>query len=176
MTNFRIENEVNDSYLHQMINLDKEVFQGIDIGSFSKCKEWLSVNNDIYTMLLCKGKIIGYINFMPIKNEFYQKMKSGQAKDCDIKRKDIEEFNNASVKCLFTSIVISKEYQNTLAITYLWSGFIKKMKSLKVNISNIIMDCVTELGEKFAIKYLNAKFICNSSTGKIYEGYIKELL
>ena len=30
-----------------MIKLDKVFFKGEDVGTLSKCKEWLSVNDDI---------------------------------------------------------------------------------------------------------------------------------
>ena len=32
------------------------------------------------------------------------------------------------------------------------------------------MDCVTDIGELCAKKFLNGNYICNSSNGKIYEG------
>ena len=54
-------------------------------------------------------------------------------------------------------------------------GFLSKIKSLNLNISGAIMDCVTEIGEKCAKNYLGAQFVTNSHNGKIYEGNIKEL-
>ncbi len=50
------------------------------------------------------------------------------------------------------------------------------MKKFKIHIDNVIMDCVTDIGERCAKNYLKAKKIRKSKHGKIYEGKIEELL
>ena len=63
-----------------------------------------------------------------------------------------------------------------MAIKYLYNGFIEKIKKYakeNIKISNIILDCVSEDGEKFAKKYLNAKFIKETLSSKIYEVNLK---
>lgn len=177
MKEFKIVAQANDKLIQEMIKLDNIVYQGNDIGSFNKCKEWLSANQDIYTILLCDDEVVGYINFMPITDNAYTQIKLGKLKDYDLKSNQVVKFKrNQSLKCLFTSIVIHPKYQTGLALARLWNGFIDKIKSLNITISGIIMDCVSDIGEKCAIKYLNAKFITNSKNGKIYEGNIKELM
>lgn len=174
MSKFSIVNQVNDNLIEEMIKLDKLVFNGEDIGAFDKCKEWVRNNSNIYTVLMQDDKVIGYINFMPITDKAYTQIKLGKLKDCDLKSNQVVKFKrNQPLKCLFTSIVIHPKYQTGLALTRLWKGFIDKVKSLNMAISSIIMDCVSDMGEKCAIKYLNAKFITNSKNGKIYEGNLK---
>lgn len=176
MSEFNIVNHVNDVIIKEMIELDKLVFKGEDIGAFDKCKEWVKRNPDIYTVLMQDDKVIGYINFMPITDKAYQAIKQGKLKDYELNNDDIISFSNCKpLKCLFTSIVIKPECQDTQAITELWNGFINKLKTMKFNISSIVIDCVSEMGEKFIKQHLNVKFITNSHNGKIYEGNIKEL-
>lgn len=69
MNKFKIMNKVNDDLIKKMIELDKLVFKGDDIGAFDKCKEWVGINPDIYTVLMADNKVIGYINFMPITDK-----------------------------------------------------------------------------------------------------------
>lgn len=175
MGKFSIVNQVNETLIKEMIELDKLVFKGDDVGVFNKCKKWVETNPDIYTLLMLDNCVIGYINFMPITDKAYNKIRRGKLKDYELDIEDIVQYSSHKpLKCLFTSIVIHPDHQTGLALTRLWKGFINKLKSLNLNIVSVIMDCVSEIGEKFAIKFLNAKFITNSIGGKIYEGNIKE--
>ena len=176
MSKFSIETRVNDTLIKEMIELDKLVFEGEDIGTFDKCKEWVGTNPDIYTVLMQDEKVIGYINFMPITDKAYNKIKQGKLKDYELGIDDIVGFRcHKPLKCLLTSIVINPENQDTHAIIELCNGFLNKLKALNLNIESVIMDCVTEMGERFAKYFLGAKFVTNSNNGKIYEGNIKEL-
>lgn len=176
MSKFSIVNQVNDTLIKEMIELDKLVFKGDDIGDEDKCKEWVGINPDIYTVLMADNKVIGYINFMPITDKVYNKVKQGKLKDYELSIDDIVAYSSHKpLKCLFTSIVIHPDHQTGLALTRLWKGFIDKLKSLNLTITSVIMDCVTEMGEKCAKNYLGAQFITNSHNGKIYEGNIKEI-
>lgn len=176
MSKFNIVTRVDDNLIKEMIELDKLVFKGDDIGAFNKCKKWVEINPDIYTVLMADNKVIGYINFMPITDTSYNKVKQGKLKDYELNNDDIILFSNCKpLKCLFTSIVIHPDHQTGLALTRLWKGFINKLKSLNLTIVSVIMDCVTEMGEKCAKNYLGAQFITNSNNGKIYEGNIKEI-
>ena len=177
MNKFKIINKVNDDLIKKMIELDKLVFKGDDIGAFDKCKEWVGINPDIYTVLMTDNKVIGYINFMPITDTAYNKVKQGKLKDYELSTDDIVASYSSPkpLKCLFTSIVIHPDHQTGLELARLWKGFINKLTSLNLTIASVIMDCVTEMGEKCVKNYLGARFITNSNNGKIYEGNIKEL-
>ena len=176
MSKFSIETRVNDTLIKEMIELDKLVFKGDDIGDEDKCKEWVGINPDIYTVLMQDDKVIGYINFMPITDITYNKVKQGKLKDYELSIDDIVAYSSHKpLKCLFTSIVIHPRFQTGPALTRLWKGFINKLKSLNLIIVSVIMDCVTEMGEKCAKNYLGARVITNSNNGRIYEGNIEEL-
>ena len=155
-------------------HLDNLVYKNNDIGVFDTCKDWLTANKDIYTILTLNNKVIGYINFMAITDDCYNQFKLGKFKDYNLKNNHILPFKtNTPLKCLFTSIVIHPNYQNGTAILRLWNGFKEKIKALISSgmiIDTVIMDCVTDIGKKCAINYLNAKYICDSDNGKIFEG------
>lgn len=176
MGKFTIVNRVTDNIIKEMIELDKLVFNGDDIGAFDKCKEWVNRNPDIYTVLMWDNKVIGYINFMPITDIAYQAIRQGELKDYQLQGSDLVKFSiGVPLKCLFTSIVIHPNHQTGLELATLWKGFVNKLKSLNLTISSVVMDCVTAMGEKCAKNYLGAQFITNSQNGKIYEGRIRGL-
>ena len=177
---FEIVYEPMVDLIKKSIELDKLVFQDeCDICDIDTCMEWTRKNDKLYTFLLANGELIGYTNLMPVTNEFYDKFKSGKLKDSSISKDDIVVYEkNKTYKCLFVSIVVSPKFQNTLALKYLFQGFVNKMKILKnegIHISNILMDCVSVMGRKCAIKMLNGKFITNSSNGEIFEGDLRNL-
>lgn len=176
MSKFSIETRINDTYIQEMIKLDNLVFKGKDIGDETKCKEWVKINPDIYTILMESNKVIGYINFMPITEMCYNNFTKGNLKDYELSTDDIIPFTKRKpLKCLLASIVIKPEYQNSQAIIELWNGFINKIKTMEIIISSIVIDCVSEMGEKFIKRNLNVKFITNSHNGKIYVGNLMEL-
>ncbi len=172
-SDYEIVYSVADDYLTQMIELDKYAYTGDDVGEYALCKEWLEVNPEIYTILLHNGKVIGYINFMPVTNDCYFLFRQGKINDREITKSDILPFSsNRDNKCIFTSIVLKEEYRNSLSLNRLWQGFIAKINQLSdkgVRICNVIMDCVTDMGEKCAKEYLGAMYITDSRNGKIYE-------
>lgn len=171
MSEYKIIYKVDDGLIRQMIELDKLVYNGLDVGNYNRCKKWVEANPQIYTVLLCNEEVVGYINCMPITDRAYEKIKMGQLKDFEITNTDIVKFESFKrFKCYFMSIVIRPDYQSSVAIIRLWKGFINKLKYLNISISGIVMDCVSNMGEECAKRLLGAKFITNSCGGKIYEG------
>jgi hypothetical protein len=177
MNNWKIIYEPSIELIKQAIDLDRLVYKNpVDVGDIDKCKSWIKKNNQIYTFLLNEDKLIGYINFMPVTETCYEDFKQGIIRDSDISSKDIVKFSNESPnKCIFISIVIHPDYQNGLEIRLLLKGFFNKLKLLKTenfNISHIVADCVSNIGEKAAVKFLKAKLIKESSKSKIYEAIL----
>lgn len=174
--NWKVHYKATDELIAQAVELDAMVYEGDDIGQVDRCKQWLEVNNQLYTFLTLNDALVGYINFMPITDECYAKIKTGKHKDFQLQLDEITQFvSGKEHKCLFVSVVVRKEFRDGLAIQRLWNGFKSKLEELKsknVIITDIVTDCVTDIGEKCAINYLNGKFVCSSGNGKIYQGYI----
>ena len=169
----KIINKVDDEIIKKMIEIDAMVFKEEDRGTLEGCKKWVKCNPNIYTVLMYDDEVIGYINFMPITTDAYIKIYNGQLKDYELQPKDIINFfENGTFNCLFTSIVIKPEHQNTNAVRELWNGFLDNIKQKKLKIDKVIIDCVSEDGEKFVKRNFKAKYITNSYQGKIYEGFM----
>ena len=173
---YSIEYYPTDMDIKEMLLLDKDVFNLKDTSSFNKVKSWYKKNNEIYTVLKLDGVVVGYINFMPITKECYDKFRIGKYKDYMLTSKDVVNFVKGDNYCLAMSIVIRKDLRDTNAIIKLWKGFLRKINKLKkhgIKIASIVADCVSIDGVKFVISNYNGKYICNSEDwGKIYEGNI----
>lgn len=169
---FKITYEMTDKLLLEALNIDNNSYSKHDIGSYNKCKEWLEVNKDIYTIITLKDRCIGYINFMPISNDCFNNFKKGIMKDYMITKNDILPFSkDRDNKCLFCSIAIEKKYRDTNAINILIQAFKDKINTMKNDgyiISETIFDCVSLDGIKIATFRFDAKYICESNEGKIY--------
>ena len=170
--NFSIVYDVTNERLEQAIAIDKQFFISEEVGDQNVCCDWLSVNKDIYTFLLYDDCVVGYINFMAVTDNCYDKILKGMLPDYEMPLEDILPFRLGENKCLFTSIALDKKFQNGIAVKKLWQGFcdkVKKINSQGKHISHIVMDCVTPIGEKCAKHFLKAHFVTTSKHGKIYE-------
>lgn len=166
----KILNKVDDNVLKKMIELDCMVFRKEDRGTLKVCRKWLKCNPDIYTVLMYDDEVVGYINFMPITPEAYRKIYNGQLKDYDLQTKHVLKFSSKEpLNCLFTSIVIKPEYQDTNAVIELWNGFLENIKQKQLKIGKVVVDCVSQDGEKFVKRNFKAEYITNSVDGRIYE-------
>ena len=169
---FDVVFSVTKKDIKQMIKLDKKAYLGSELVDLNRCLEWLKKCPEIYTCLKYNKKIVGYINFMPVTKNSYDKMKSGKKKDFEFEIDDICHFEAGENYCLFTSVVIDSKLRFTNAMTFLFLGFKSKLIKLKekgVIIKNIICDCLTKEGEALA-KHFNGRLVAKTNTGsKIYE-------
>ena len=174
MDDFKVVFKPSIKLIKQAIDLDKLVYENsTDVGDVDKCKSWIKKNNQIYTFLLNNDTLIGYINFMPVTDDCYNKFKQGIIKDYEISSKDIVDFSKTNPnKCIFISIVIHPNHQKGLEIRKLLKAFLNKLNILKesnIKISHIVAECVSSIGEKAAVKLLKANLITESPNSKIYE-------
>ncbi len=177
MDKWEIQHKIDNNTLNQMIALDREVYSKRDLVDIDRCRQWLSVNPDIYTVLKYNGNVVGYINFVPLKDEVYAKFERGQIKDYDLTREDITSFHKGeTLNCLLLSVVLKKEFRDGEAIIKLVDGFkefLEELRTQGVMLGKIIQDCVSIDGIKFALHTFGAHFVRDSHRehgfGKIYE-------
>ncbi len=169
---YKIVYQATDKLLKEALDLDKQVFSKKDVGNFDVCKKWLSVEKNIYTFLVADNHCIGYINFARITDDCFNKFYDGKMKDYSLTEHDILPFSKTeNNRCHLISVVISKEYHDTNAIIALNKGFLKKLEKMKKNgiiIDDVIIDCVSIDGVKYALEQLGANFVTNSLHGKVY--------
>lgn len=176
MGKFTIQYTASEDDIKKLLLMDSDVFDKKDNINIDSLIDWLKINDEIYTILKFDNEPVGYINFTAITEECYRKFKIGENKDYNLTIKDIMPFKKGKNLCLFTSIVVKKEFRDGKAIKILWKAFRNKLKQLEKHgkyIENVIVDCVSIDGIKLTLNNLHGKYICNSSDwGKIYEGNV----
>jgi len=113
---------------------------------------------------------------MPISDELYNNFKAGKTLEQAINPKDIMVMESGkSYYCLFSSVVIKEEYQNSDAFLLLISSFYRNMKTKltreNIEIKSVIADCVNKKMEQFVIDS-NFKPLLINDEFNIYEGNI----
>lgn len=176
MKKFQVKTFVSLEDVKFMCELDKKVFKENNQVEFKICEEWYNKNPRIYTAITDSDKLIGYINFMPITEDCYNRIKNGSLQENNVPVEDILRMEkNGSYYCLFSSVVIDKAYQNTEAFTILITTFYKNMldhlNKNNIKIVSIIADCVNKKMEQFVINS-GFKRVFKNKNSNIYEGNI----
>lgn len=176
MSKFTIKNFVSLDDVKKMCELDQAVYDEFNQVPFEICKTWYEKNPHIYTAIFNNDELIGYINFMPISDELYNKFITGTFMEQNISADDIMIMESGKeYYTLFSSVVISEKYKNTNAFFMLLSSFYKNMKTKltaeNIKIKSTIADCVNKKIKKFVIDS-NFKQVIKNKDFDIMEGNI----
>ena len=173
MSNFLIKNLVTKNDVQSMLKIDKQVYKNENNVPEDIVMSWYTKNPKIYTAIFDKTKLIGYINFMPITKDCYERYLFDDFCENNIVNDDIVVFEpNKQYYTLFSSVAIHPKYQNTSAFTQLITNFYRNMKEYfiknKITIISTIAECVNENMEKFLINSQFKKIKKNIYEGKIF--------
>ena len=117
--------------------------------------EWYKYN--MYTHIAVRsvqtGKVAGYFALLPVTDELFLKIQSGEFKDNDLSTDGIRQYNMADFYKLYTAAVcIHPDHQNTTAFNRLYHALIEMMYELaterEIFITDIITEASTKQGEK----------------------------
>ena len=117
--------------------------------------KWYQYN--IYTHIAVRsvrtGKIAGYFALLPVTDELFSKIQSGDFKDNDLSTDEIRQYDMADFYKLYAAAVcIHPKHQNTTAFNRLYHALIEMMYELaterEIYITDIITEASTKQGEK----------------------------
>ncbi len=158
----------------QMYELEKKYYTEDHITPYEEAYRWHLKYPWSSCALEDQGRIIGFLDLLPITESLFQEIKSGNFNDSSLSYTDIcdiTEITEGSVHLFLSCIVIEKEYRKTAALSMLfkhqiefYDGYVKnaEMKELRIpddtcqpkgiplHISHVITDNVTKEGEKFS--------------------------
>lgn len=138
-----------------MYQIDKMVLRADLIARPEITFGWYQYN--IYTHIAVRslktGRIVGYFALLPITDDLFKIIQSGDFKDNDLSTDYIRQYNMADFYKLYVAAVcIHPNYQNTSAFNCLYHALIKMMYDLaserEVYITDIITEASTKQGEK----------------------------
>lgn len=114
---------------------------------------WFSHNN--LTLLGSKdektGKLIGFINTLPVTDDFFSKILSGNFDDTIVSNSEIRQYDIPGFyKLYMSSICVHPKYNGSIAFKIMYDLFIDMLlmlaKESEIYISEILADAVTTKG------------------------------
>lgn len=156
-----------------MYEIDKLVLRPDLIAPPDITFKWYQYN--IYTHIAVRsvntGEIAGYFALLPITDELFSKIQSGDFKDNDLSTDGIRQYDMADFYKLYVAAVcIHPKHQNTTAFNRLYHALIEMMYELaterEVYITDIITEASTKQGEKLC-KILGLKKIMDTDLNTV---------
>lgn len=138
-----------------MYEIDKLVLRSDLIAEPDVTYKWYQYNN--YTHIAVRSsqskKIVGYFALLPITDELYEEIKSGNFKDNEltleyVRQYDIPDFYKLYIAC----VCIHPKFQNTSAFNKLYNALVKMMYRLASEREIYITDMITEASTPQGVK------------------------
>lgn len=161
--------ELSYDDFNDMFEIDKKVMRGDLIADVETAYGWFKYNK--YTHIGVRDintkKLVGYFSVLPITDETYNKIVSGDFEDKNFTSDDIEQYIFPDFyRVYIAGVGIDPEYQNTGAFIKLYNAlidlFISLAKNGEIYISEILAEASTKQGEKFC-KMVGMKKISNTN-------------
>lgn len=128
----------------------QEELQGVE----ETCFSWYEKNKLIYTFIedADTGRVVGYINAMPVKEDLANRILEGKSADSEITVDDLLVYEDHNTYILyFCSIAVHPDYMNTTAFTVLYNAFMSSLIHLSergIYITSVIADGVSSRGAR----------------------------
>lgn len=152
----------------EMYEIDRLVLRPDLIATPDITFKWYQYN--IYTHIAVRsantGGVAGYFALLPVTDELFEKIQSGDFKDNDLSTDGIRQYDIADFYKLYVAAVcIHPKHQNTTAFNRLYHALIEMMYELaterEIYITDIITEASTKQGEKLC-KILGLKKLMSS--------------
>lgn len=139
----------------EMYEIDKLVLRSDLIAPPEVTYKWYQCN--IYSHIAVRSaktkQIAGYFAILPVTDELFQKIQSGEFKDNDLTTDGIRQYDMQDFYKLYVaSVCIHPQHQNTMAFNRLYHALVEMMFELaserEIYITDIITEASTEQGEK----------------------------
>ena len=161
-------NELTYNDFLDMYEIDRKVMREDLIANVATTFAWYKHNN--YTHIAVKEissqKTIGYFAILPVTDETYNQIISGDFKDKDFTSENIEQYIFSNFYRIYVAGVgIDPDYQNTGAFIKLYNALIDMFllfaKDREIYVSEVLAEASTKQGEKFC-KMIGMKRISNT--------------
>ena len=128
--NYKIIDNIEE-YIDDIIALDDNFYDQEYLWSNDYQWKVYERNHDSFIAVSLDDKIVGYINYLSITKELYEKMNNSDVITDEFELNDIIPFGN-EIYLTVNSIVILKEHQDGEVIKIINNEFQKKINSLPI--------------------------------------------
>ncbi len=164
-----------DDYIDQIVMLDNQFYDEEYMWDNEYQEAIYEKNKDSFIACICGNKLIGYLNYLTITDDVYNKIKTSDVIIDKFKLDDIIPFTN-NVNIFIDSVVVDLNYQDTEVIKYLTDGLLSKLKSIdsKYNIKSLSGTAISEDGKKLLtnLGMENVKLLNDGNNLFIREGNV----
>ena len=164
------------SDFEDMFEIDKKVMREDLIANVKTTYDWFQYNK--YTHIgvrdIASKKIVGYFSVLPVTEETYSQIVSGNFMDKEFTSDNIKQYIFSDFYRVYVAGVgIDPKYQNTGAFIMLYNAFIDLIitlaKEREIYISEILAEASTRQGEKFCKMVGMKKISSTNSETDIYK-------
>lgn len=164
----KILNEMNYEHFKIMMLLEKEYYSEEFITPVDEAYNWYKKFPNTTVAATDGERIVGFVNLFPIKKEIFELILVGKFNDQNLTLNHIESFNSERFNMFLSCIVVKKEYRKMGLAKKLLQSAVMQYESISDRCDWIIVDNVTEEGERFSEKY-GFSFVCHSThNSKVY--------
>ena len=135
-----------EEYIDDIITLDDNFYEKQYLWDNDYQRKVYERNHDSFIAVSLDNKLIGYINYLSITKELYEKMLNSNEIVDDFNLEDIIPFSD-EIYLTINSIVILKKHQNGEVIRIINNEFLKKINSLPIKGINTI--AISDDGNKW---------------------------
>ncbi len=162
--------EMNREDFKETDEIDYLVLRDDLIASIETAIEWYEYNN--YSYIAARdtktGKIAGYMTFLPITEDTYNQILSGDFMDKDFTKDSILQYDYPGLYTIYVaSVAIHPFYQNSNVFFELYNAtidmFLELAKQREIYVEKIIAEASTKQGEKLC-KLLRMKKYCSTTS------------
>lgn len=159
----------------EAVGLDALSYPECYRGNTTDCVKWAEANPDIYVMLrdLQTGRIVAYINVMPVTEECYDMIRNGDFIDVGISPEMILSYDMPlPYSIYFSSVVIHPDYRNSGVFKHLFNAIVGRFLELgrdEIFIRRMLADAVSVEGEKFCRLFGMTKLESSQHGSTLYE-------
>ena len=166
--------EITEEMISEAIELDHMVYPPEFWADLDTCLSWRDRNADIYVMVKdnATGRIVGYLNIMPLYEETFERMMSGTVIDVSLVADDLAMYDLPDCMYLYVSSAVTHPgYRHTTVLRCLLDGFYGKLIKLSedgIYFKEMFADAVSPEGEKLC-RYAGMQLRHSSEHGsKLY--------
>ena len=169
--------EINQQNIVDALALDKRTYDDLYFVDINQCFAWFDRNPYIYIMAFTPdNELMGYINFSPVKEEFFLKMCEGKNVDTVIEDDDVLPYlENHEYYAYFSSIVVDKKYRGQgvakAMLLELDKMIISLAKDRNIYIKAIVGDAISDKGRDILANYGLEALKSSSHDSTIMMGY-----
>ncbi|MEF9935208.1 MAG: GNAT family N-acetyltransferase [Clostridium sp.] len=162
----------------EMENLEKRYYSEEFITPYSEAYLWYKHHPHSLYIERVDGKIVGFINMFPIKENVYSLIDRGVYNDSNLTHNDIIPLNEISKgdNMFLSCIVVNKDYRGLGITNRLLQGAANIYREYAQRIDYIITDNVTGDGERFSRRLGLLVHCISTHDSVIFKGKYKDFV